>query len=95
MGEMKFFLWGTLSSGCLVACLLFIRYWNLTCDRLFLFFALAFLSLSANWVALAVTQPPVETGHYVYLLRLVAFGLIIAGIVDKNRRERAAREAGR
>jgi hypothetical protein len=91
MEEMKFFLWGTLASACLVACLLFTRYWSLTCDRLFLFFSLAFLALSANWVALAVAHPPVETGHYIYLLRLVAFTLIIVGIVDKNRRDRAQR----
>jgi hypothetical protein len=92
--EMKFFLWGTLASACLVACLLFMRYWSLTCDRLFLFFALAFLALTTNWVALAVTNPPLETGHYVYLLRLVAFSLIIIGIVDKNRRDRAERDPG-
>jgi hypothetical protein len=28
----------------------------------------------------------VESRHYVYVLRLLAFLLLIAGIVDKNRR---------
>jgi hypothetical protein len=33
-------------------------------------------------------DPALEAQHYVYLVRLFAFALIIAGIVDKNRRDK-------
>jgi hypothetical protein len=90
MEEMKFFLWGAVATACLVAALLFLRYWSMACERLFLYFAFAFLALSLNWVGLAIADPPEETRHYLYILRLVAFSFIIAGVVDKNRRDRRA-----
>lgn len=87
---MNQFLWGALAMASLVAGLLFLRFWTLGGDRLFLFFATAFGMLSLNWAVLGIVNPPWETAFYVYLLRLAAFVLIILGIVDKNRR--AARD---
>jgi len=63
----------------------FLRFWRQTRDRLFLFFALAFWILVADWTSRELVTPSDETRHYFFLLRLAAFVLIIAGIVDKNR----------
>jgi hypothetical protein len=80
------FLWGALAMISVVAAALFLRSWRLSADRLFVYFALAFVALSLNWIALALTDPASESRPYVYLLRLLAFILIAAGILDKNRR---------
>ena len=65
--------------------LVFLRFWRQSHDRLFMAFALAFWIFAANWVALAFVGPEFEARTYLYLLRLVAFSLIIAAIIDKNR----------
>lgn len=90
---MNEFVWGVLVMGCAVVALLFARSWVLTGDRLFVWFATAFVVLGLNWTALALVSPSDETRHYLYLPRLLAFALIIGGIVDKNRRFRRARRA--
>jgi hypothetical protein len=90
-GSMTLFLWGTLATTTWVIGLVFFRYWAETKDRFFAFFGAAFWVFCANWVALAVINPTDETRHYVYLIRLVAFVLILVAIIDKNR-ARAARE---
>jgi hypothetical protein len=74
-----------LAMASLVATLFFLRYWKVSRDRLFAFFAVAFAILAVNWLALAVIAPAVEAAHLVYFIRLVAFVLIIVGIADKNR----------
>ena len=79
-------LFGMLTAAALVAAVFFLRFWTLTGDRLFAFFALAFVALALNWLALALTDPASENRYYVYLLRLLAFFFIIFAIVDKNRR---------
>jgi len=85
---MKQFAHGLIAMASIVAALFFARYWKMSGDRLFAFFALAFSALALNWSVLSLLNPAVEAQHYVYLIRLLAFVLIIAGIVDKNRRER-------
>ena len=79
------FLWGALTMGCLTASAIFLKSWRGSRDRFFLLFAVAFLCMALNWTALAVIKPPRESMHYVYLLRLVAYVLILVAIVDKNR----------
>ena len=83
---MREFIWGTLTMGHLIAALLLLRSWRLSRDRLFLFFSIAFATLALNWLGLALIDPAHELQHYVYLLRLLGFLLLIVGIVDKNRR---------
>ena len=80
------FLYGFLTAAGLVVSLIFLRFWKMTRDRLFIFFAAAFVALALNWIALAMTDPASEDRYHVFLLRLVAFGFILYGIVDKNRR---------
>lgn len=79
---------GALVMGCFVAALFFARYWRLSRDRFYGFFTAAMVLLMANWILLIRfdTSGQSEARQLIYLLRLVAFLLIAAGIVDKNRR---------
>ena len=79
---------GAVGMASLVAAAFFVRFWRATHDRFFLFFAASFATLALDWVALALTALHGETRHYLYVVRLFAFALIIAGVVDKNRRAR-------
>ena len=65
--------------------LFFFRFWRESRDRLFAFFGAAFWVLALSWALLALIDPSDETRPYVYAIRLVAFLLMIAGMVDKNR----------
>lgn len=68
-----------------VASLFFLRFWRHTRDRLFVVFALAFALLAVQRLALVDTRYMIEIGTGLYLLRLSAYLLILAAIVDKNR----------
>lgn len=85
------FLNGVAMAGCLGVGLFFLRMWRESRDRFFALFGLAFWILALNWLALLLGTAASEHRHYVYTLRLVAFLLILAAIVDKNR---AAGRAG-
>ncbi len=80
------FLHGAIAMACSVAGLYFLHFWRLVRDRFFVFLALAFWVLAAHWSALGIGGIPEESRHHIYLLRLLAFTLILAGILDKNRR---------
>lgn len=83
------FMNGILVTACFVAGLFFLRFWRRTRDRLFLIFATAFWMLGLNWLALAfTTRDEVQTRWYV--VRLAAFLLILAAVIDKNRSRRRA-----
>jgi len=85
---MKVFVWGVLAMASLVVALFFLRYWRATRERLFVFFSLAFLGMAVNWTVLAVVNHPVDEAgqEHAYVIRLVAFVILIIGIIDKNRR---------
>jgi hypothetical protein len=78
---------GALVMASAVAGLFFLRFWRETRDRLFAMFALAFWVLGVNWLGLALSEQP-ETRTFFYVLRLLAFVLILVAIVDKNRAAR-------
>ena len=82
---MRQFLNGALFAASLAISLFFLRFWRTTHDQLFLCFALAFVVLGLHWAVMASEFTPLVTGHQSYLPRLVAFGLIIAGVIGKNR----------
>lgn len=79
------FLYGAVVMGFAVASLLFLSYWRKTRQSLFLTFAASFLLLAVNYLWLAVTQIPIEERSPLYLVRLLAFALIIVAIVQGNR----------
>ena len=71
--------------GSALVSVMFLRYWRDSYDRLFLMFALAFAILAADYLVLAVVALATEWRVYVFGVRLMAFALILYGIVDKNR----------
>lgn len=78
-------------SGALIACylmvvLFFLRFWVTSRDRLFALFALAFGVLAVQRMALSLSHASMEDQTVYYVLRLVAYLIIVAAIVDKNRR---------
>jgi hypothetical protein len=83
------FLGGLLAAGYLVAALFFLRFWRDSRDRLFAMFAAAFVLLTVQRVLLALEVSLYEDAVWSYVIRLVAFLLILWAIVDKNRGTRA------
>ncbi|HEU4473927.1 MAG TPA: DUF5985 family protein [Gemmatimonadales bacterium] len=76
---------GAIVMGYAVAGLFFLRFWRETRDRLFLIFSGAFWILGIQRLVLAFTRDMIEDHTALYLVRLFAFLLILAAIVDKNR----------
>lgn len=88
MNERIIFLQTIAATGAWVAGLFFLRFWRDSRDALFAFFGAAFWLLALSWVLLALFSPTEETRPYIYGLRLIAFTLMIAGMVVKNRDSR-------
>ena len=86
-GELSNFLNGAITLGFWVAGLFFARFWRRTGDGLFLAFAAAFVLLGLNQALLALSGIPVEERSPLYVIRLIAFSLIIVAIVRKNARD--------
>ena len=84
------FLSGAIVMGYFVAGLYFLRFWRRSRDRLFAIFAASFWLLGIQRIALV--RYPAWNDEYgsVYLLRLIAFLMILGAIVDKNRSMRSA-----
>ncbi len=85
-GDFVNFLSGALSMGYGVAGLFFLRYWRDTRDRLFVFFSAAFFLFALQGVVLTYLRSGASLDLASYYLRSVAFLLILAGILEKNRR---------
>ena len=81
---MTAFLSGAVTFGMIVACLFFLRFWRKTSDRFFLAFALAFFLLALNHALALWIGGADERAGYTYLIRVLAFALILLAIVDKN-----------
>ncbi len=80
------FLGGAISMGFAVAALLFLRFWRRTRELLFLAFAASFLLLGITQALLTLAEVPLEERSWLYLLRLVAFLLILGALWWQNRR---------
>lgn len=76
---------GGIAVAALVAGLFFFRFWLATRDRFFILFALAFWIEAGHRVFVFRYAGWNEASPLYYVVRLVAYGLIIAAIVDKNR----------
>ena len=79
------FVSGATMAAALVIAVIFFRYWRQTRDRLFLGFALGFAVFAVSRLILAFLDEDDEGRVFVYGLRLLAFLLMLAAIVDKNR----------
>ena len=70
--------------GSAAAGLFFLRYWRDSRDRLFAWFAAAFFLKALNRIGLVAVGEALEVSTLLYLVRMTAFLLIIAGVVEKN-----------
>ena len=85
---MNQFILGALTTLSLTIATFFLRFWRRGRDRLFAFFSAGFFFLGVHWLALAFVTMEHGSEHVLYGIRLLAFGLIIVGVVDKNRSQR-------
>ncbi len=77
---------GAIIMGYAVAALFFLKFWRRTGDNLFLAFAGAFLLMAATPLLTTLLEVPREEQSPFYLLRLLAFLIIIVAIIGKSRR---------
>lgn len=77
---------GMLTAGFLVIALFFAKFLARTHDRLFAFFAVAFVLLAIERSAFILSTNWVPEPTWLYFIRLAAFLVIAVGVWDKNRR---------
>jgi hypothetical protein len=76
---------GAISLASCAIGLFFVKFWLRTRDRFFLLFALAFLIEGIDRFALGASGALREEAPAYYLVRVIAYGLILVAILDKNR----------
>ncbi|MDQ9171627.1 DUF5985 family protein [Oxalobacteraceae bacterium R-40] len=76
---------GAIAMASLVISLFFLRFWKTTRDRFFLFFAASFLLEAINRIMTGISVLQNEESPLYYLIRLIAYSLIIIAIIDKNK----------
>ena len=82
---MRQLLSGFVAAGAFVSALFFLRFYRMARERLFLLFGAAFAVMAVNHIALGLTHPESEARIALYVVRLMSFLLILAGVVDRNR----------
>lgn len=75
---------GAIAMGSLVIALFFLRFWRNTRDRFFLYFALSFLIEGLHRLYASSAEALSENSPNHYLVRLVAYLLILWAIYEKN-----------
>jgi uncharacterized membrane protein len=86
---MQDFLLGYIFATSLLAGLFFLRFWRDTRDGLFLAFAAAFTIEAFNRLTFLLVAHPSEASPLVYVVRMLAFLIIVVAIVAKNRKVRS------
>jgi hypothetical protein len=87
-------LYGFIVAEQLVIALFFFRFWRQTHDPLFAFFTAGFLVMAVHRTVLGwavATGIQLEQQTPFFLVRLLSYGLILAGVVMKNRQRRRMR----
>ncbi len=82
---MRPFLTGAACLGWAIAALFFLRFWRSSHDRFFLLFAASFALFAVERLVATLLDPMDELQPYVYLIRLLAFLVLLGAIIDKNR----------
>jgi uncharacterized membrane protein HdeD (DUF308 family) len=80
------FLLGVIATTSLIAAAFFLKFWRQTRDVLFLAFSAAFLIEGINRISVLFIERPDEGNPSIYIVRFLAFLLILVAIVNKNRR---------
>lgn len=78
------FLLGVIVTASVTAGIIFVKFWRRTHERLFLAFGAAFIIEGVNRMAFLLVDKPTEGSPLIYVVRLLAFSLILAAIVSKN-----------
>ena len=72
----------------------FLKFWRASKDRFFLYFALACELIAIERILLffvagySPLPAPSEARTYAYIIRMIAFALILTAIIEKNRNAR-------
>ena len=84
MSPVNLVLIGAIAMAGFTAALFFLRFWRRTGERFFAFFSIAFAVDAVDRVLLALYwQSETDTPIY-FMIRLVAYGIIVIAIIDKN-----------
>lgn len=75
---------GMIAMASLIIGLFFLRFWRNTKDRFFLYFALSFGIEGVHRIVTTLTYDEHEESPLHYLVRLLAYGLILWAILEKN-----------
>jgi hypothetical protein len=78
---------GFIAMGFLVASAFFLRFWRETRDRLFAYFSSAFFLLAIHRPILVLFGEEGEHSLWPYMIRLLAYLVILIAIIDKNLRQ--------
>ncbi|HEX7808968.1 MAG TPA: DUF5985 family protein [Thermoanaerobaculia bacterium] len=89
----KLMVYGVIVAEQLLLTVLFFRFWRASREKLFAFFALGFFVMGVHRISLGFAVAggvDLEQQTPVFLWRLVAYLLILAGVVTKNLQRRRA-----
>lgn len=75
---------GAIAMASIVIALFFLRFWRDAGDRFFLYFALSFLIEGVHRLVSTMMLEMHEDEPLHYLVRLLAYGLILWAILEKN-----------
>jgi len=78
------FLLGVIVTSSLTAGVFFLKFWTRTRDSLFLAFAISFIIVGLDRISTLMIERPNEANPWTYVVRLLAFLLILAAILHKN-----------
>jgi uncharacterized membrane protein HdeD (DUF308 family) len=81
---------GAIAMASAIIALFFLRFWRASRDRFFLYFALSFAIEGVHRVVAAIAYHDNEDAPLHYLVRLLAYGLILWAILEKNLPRRRA-----
>lgn len=84
---------GAISMASLIIALFFLRFWRTSRDRFFLYFALSFGIEGVHRIVSTLIYQSNEDSPLHYLVRLLAYGLILWAILEKNLPARGRRQA--
>jgi uncharacterized membrane protein HdeD (DUF308 family) len=78
------FLLGVIVTASLVAGVFFLKFWRRTGDPFFMAFSAAFIIEGINRVVFLFMERPNEGSPIIYMVRFLAFSLILIAIIRKN-----------
>ena len=84
---------GAIAMASFIIALFFLRFWRDSRDRFFLYFALSFGIEGVHRIVSALTYDDNEDSPLHYLVRLLAYGLILWAILEKNLPARGTRRS--